>query len=243
MQQALRELVPRILRRKSFERTSIKDVREEAEDRLGLDRGGLDQHREFLKRIVTDYVSDRSSADASTAGGPPSKRQRMDLAEASVAGWREMWETRLFTDAVVTCQGQSFQVHRAILGSRSPVLAAMFGQEGLREGAERQVDIKDSEPEVVEAMLRYIYIGEVCESIDCTRLLPLADSYEVQGLLDVCAESILEDLSPETVAASLRALRMHRHREIISLAYERLLTNVQHDKDLLRAVAEQVCGP
>merc|ERR1719189_1914625 len=104
--QVLRELVPRILRSKSFERTSIKDVREEAEDRLGLQRGGLDNHREALKRIITDYVSDRSDIGSPSSGGGPSKRQRVDLAEASLAGWREMWESRRFTDAVITCQGQ-----------------------------------------------------------------------------------------------------------------------------------------
>jgi len=240
MQKVLRELVPRILRSKSFERTSIKDVREEAEDRLGLQRGGLDQHRDVLKLIITDYVSDRQ--DVGSPSGPPTKRQRVDLAEASLAGWREMWESRRFTDAIITCQGQRFEVHRVVLGSRSPVLAAMFGQEGMREGSERHIEVRDSEPEMVEAMLRYMYIGEVRESMDCTQLLRLADEYEVQGLLEVCAEAILEDLSAETVANSAFALRMHRHREVIADAYDRLVDNVQHDKELLRAALES-CRP
>mmetsp|Transcript_9709 Transcript_9709/g.27665 ORF Transcript_9709/g.27665 Transcript_9709/m.27665 type:complete len:167 (-) Transcript_9709:8-508(-) len=160
--------------------------------------------------------------------------------ESCVAGWRDMWESRRFTDAVVRCQGQCFQVHRAVLGARSPVMEAMFAQEGLREGSERAIDIADTEPDVVEAMLRYMYIGEVTEAIDCASLLSLADQYEVDGLVEVCAHALVQDLSAETVASALCALRALRHREVIATAYERLLANVQHDKELLRALAETV---
>jgi len=246
MQEVLAELIPRILRCKSYECTSIKDVREEAEDRLGLLRGGLDDHREALTRIIKDYVYEHGETlsdfrgPGSSPSGRPHKRRRVDLTEASLAGWQDMWQNRRFTDAVVRCQGQSFAVHRAVLGSRSPVLAAMFAQEGLREGAERQLAISDAEPQLVEAMLRYMYIGEVTEDTDCSQLLRLADQYEVEGLIEVCCTAMLQDLSPETVAGSLCCLRKHRHREAVKAAYERLLLNVQHDKELLRALAEHV---
>jgi len=235
----LRELVPRILRGKALERTSAKDVREEAEDRLGLVRGALDKHREALNRIISEWVEDHILEGKEEAPGAR-KRRRADLEEASLAGWRELWESRRFPDAVVHCGGRSFEVHRAVLGARSPVLNAMFSQEGLREGSERSVAIEDAEPDSVEAMLRYMYVGEVPEDCEHAALLHLADKYEVEGLAEICAEALAQGLAAETVVASLCALRTHRGRKPIAAAYERLLSSIQNDRELLRAVADAV---
>lgn len=240
MQARLRELVPRILRGKPLERTSARDVREEAEDRLGLARGGLDRHRDSLNRIISDWVEEHVT-DRKDEASCTRKRRRADLAESSLAGWRDLWESRRFPDAEVHCGGITFDVHRAVLGARSPVLDAMFRQEGLREGSERRVIIEDAPPEVVEALLRYMYVGEVAENSEHASLLRLADKYEVEGLTEICVEALLQCISTETVVSSLCALRTHRARGHVAAAYERLLASIQSDRELLRAVADAVC--
>mmetsp|Transcript_4210 Transcript_4210/g.11625 ORF Transcript_4210/g.11625 Transcript_4210/m.11625 type:complete len:232 (-) Transcript_4210:88-783(-) len=220
MQAKLEELVPRILRGKALDRTSSKDVREEAEDRLGLARGDLDGHREALTHIISGWVKQHFHSGKEE---PPSarKRQRADLAQASLSGWRELWESRRFPDAVVRCGGRAFEVHRAVLGARSPVMNAIFSQEGLREACERRLNIEDAQPEAVEAMLRYMYLGEVTEDCDYAALLRLADQYEVEGLPEICAQALLQSISTETVVTSLCALRTHRGCRPVADAYER----------------------
>lgn len=119
----------------------------------------------------------------------------------------------------------------------------MFSQEGLREGSERRVAIEDAEPETVEALLRYMYIGEVPESCECASLLRLADQYEVEGLPELCAEALVQGACAETVVPALCALRTHRGRGPVAAAYERLLASIQNDRELLWAVAEAVREP
>lgn len=223
-----------------MERTSPKDVREEAEDRLGLPRGSLDELREELNQIVFNWV-DKHFQEATPSSAR--KRKRADLEEASLAGWRDLWEHRRFPDAVVHCRDSSFEVHRAVLGTRSPVFNRMFGQEGLREGCERRLTIDDAEPETVEAMLRYMYVGEVEEDCQFTDLLALADRYEVDGLVKICADAILQTVSSDTVVGSLCALRTHLCSDVVQEAYEKLLLSIQNDRQLLREVAAAVRGP
>lgn len=51
-----------------------------------------------------------------------------------------------------------FQAHKAILGARSEVFAAMFGHE-MEENKSNRVEITDVHHEVMREMLKFIYTG------------------------------------------------------------------------------------
>src|SRR5699024_5020388 len=67
------------------------------------------------------------------------------------------------------------KAHKLILASCSPVFAAMF-EHDLEESKQNRVVISDIKPEVVEAMIRYIYAGKI-DSIElyAMELLEAAD--------------------------------------------------------------------
>lgn len=60
-----------------------------------------------------------------------------------------------------TLDGLSFPVHKLILSLRSPVFAAMFNHRDLKENQKKQVEIDDISGEVMEALLKYIYSGDI----------------------------------------------------------------------------------
>ncbi len=69
---------------------------------------------------------------------------------------------------LVASGGQSFRAHRALLCSRSPVLAAMFSHRELLESRTGKIRMDDMGPEVVEGMLRFLYTDSVTDvSVSC----------------------------------------------------------------------------
>lgn len=62
---------------------------------------------------------------------------------------------------VTTVDKRKFPVHRNILGSRSTVFAVMFGNKQFKENQKGLVEIDDVSGEVMEALLKYIYSGDI----------------------------------------------------------------------------------
>ncbi len=65
-----------------------------------------------------------------------------------------------FSDVEVVCNTEVFKCHQFMLAARSPVLRAMF-QSPMTEAASRRLEIKDLLPDIVDAMLLFIYTGNV----------------------------------------------------------------------------------
>merc|ERR1711879_657598 len=101
-----------------------------------------------------------------------------------------LWDTRAHGDATITCEGQTFTVHRGILSAASPVFAACFRND-MVEGISANIEIRDSQAEAVEAMLRYIYTSNI-DSSTAPAVLLLAHRYQIETLVGRCAEVLLE---------------------------------------------------
>ena len=93
-----------------------------------------------------------------------------------------------FADTFLVSGGRRFPAHRCILAARSPVFRAMYDSNAAwRETSKTEsvVDVgADTEPEIVEAMLEFIYTGK-CSSIAqyATELLAAADKYQLVSFL------------------------------------------------------------
>lgn len=107
------------------------------------------------------------------------------------------------TDLVLCAQEREFRVHRNILSARSPVFAAMF-KHNMQESALMRVDIKDINAENLQELLRYIYTDRVdnLETLAQT-LMAAAEKYQLPGLKAVCERSLVETITPESVATLL----------------------------------------
>ncbi|GBO17702.1 Speckle-type POZ protein [Araneus ventricosus] len=107
-------------------------------------------------------------------------------------------------DVHLKCGSASIPAHKAILGARSPVFAAMFANP-MRESEENEVDIADISVFVLRAMVYYMYAAVIGKlSVSSTLgLLVAADKYQVGRLKRICCDSLKENVSVENVSMLL----------------------------------------
>lgn len=76
-----------------------------------------------------------------------------------------------------------FQVHRLIFGLQSPVFQAMISNKNFVEGQTGMIKIRDIELPVLEALIRWMYTGEVQNpDVVVDELCKVADAYQIDDL-------------------------------------------------------------
>ncbi|DAZ95885.1 TPA: hypothetical protein N0F65_009087 [Lagenidium giganteum] len=119
-----------------------------------------------------------------------------------------------------------FHAHRFMLAASSEPFRAMLTGH-MREASEREVDIHDLDPEIVEKMLLYIYTGEVTLSVgDVLRTLLAAEMYELGGLRATCITFVLHN-----------ANHVLRGDQIVELPEKVLVEIIEQDELQMREVA------
>ena len=99
-----------------------------------------------------------------------------------------------FSDVKIICGDKVFDCHRIFLSSRSSVFRAMF-QHGMTEAQTRKIEIKELEPEVVQAMLKYIYTGNMnFSTMKPEEMLAAAQMYDLGLLKDYYEEKLCKSL-------------------------------------------------
>mmetsp|Transcript_34328 Transcript_34328/g.69381 ORF Transcript_34328/g.69381 Transcript_34328/m.69381 type:complete len:330 (-) Transcript_34328:145-1134(-) len=138
------------------------------------------------------------------------KRKREETSHAAL-----MWQDLDFTDLSICAEdgGTELPCHRAVLAVCSPVFKRMLRSE-MREGAERRLVLRNASLATLRCLLEYLYTNSLPEAAlsdlqSLRELLQLADQYEIKVLLNRCASSLVEIMSPANirdVLASLKAL-------------------------------------
>ena len=106
---------------------------------------------------------------------------------------------KALSDVVFLISGSEFPAHKVILASASPVFDRMFSHE-MRENIMNQVEVTETDPDVFNEMLRYIYTGNVEDLSDVAfDLYELANKYDIRGLRVRCEQCLLHTLSVENV--------------------------------------------
>ncbi|RAL65998.1 hypothetical protein DID88_005659 [Monilinia fructigena] len=72
---------------------------------------------------------------------------------------RDLYKTGKYADMKICCEEWVFNVHRAVVCMRSPVIAAAMDNDHWEEASKSEYHIGDDEPPVVDAMIRYLYHG------------------------------------------------------------------------------------
>eukprot|EP00747_Dinoflagellata_sp_TGD_P093912 gnl/TRDRNA2_/TRDRNA2_165915_c0_seq3.p3 gnl/TRDRNA2_/TRDRNA2_165915_c0~~gnl/TRDRNA2_/TRDRNA2_165915_c0_seq3.p3 ORF type:complete len:144 (+),score=20.52 gnl/TRDRNA2_/TRDRNA2_165915_c0_seq3:69-500(+) len=113
--------------------TTVGAVRREMEQKLGFLEGALDAHKAKIVAKLQELIPPAMEFAKQRAD---KKRKRSDLlqqrkSELLNATYNdlELWSSRQFPDATLSCEGSCLEVHRAVLAARSPVFKAMFQQE------------------------------------------------------------------------------------------------------------------
>ena len=114
----------------------------------------------------------------------------------------------VFTDVILVSGEREFKAHRVVLASQSPFFKARFEQRWKRQ--DDKVDMSDVDPSVLEAMISFMYTGEVADISDISHdLLSAAEEYRLSGLKEICERSLLKKLSTENAVKYLKLATTH----------------------------------
>ncbi|KAF8720540.1 hypothetical protein HU200_023794 [Digitaria exilis] len=112
--------------------------------------------------------------------------------------------------------GETFAAHRAVLAARSPVFAVeLFGAMMSESDAGGVVRIDDMEPQVFQALLRFVYTDSVPEmttkeeGVMYQHLLVAADRYDMERLKLICEDKLCRYVDVGTAAIILTLAEQH----------------------------------
>jgi hypothetical protein len=149
-----------------------------------------------------------------------------------------LWQERRFTDCEVVCNGEAMPCHRCVLAMASPVFDRMLDS-GMKEAEQHRIVVSDSEPSVVKAMLDFAYTGVLAEETgDIDAILRLADYYQIEKLVALCADRAVESVNHSNVVAVVRAFRSLRHRPDMKQRWSRLMERLRSDDKLLEVAMD-----
>ena len=148
-----------------------------------------------------------------------------------------------FSDVVIHCNGTIFPCHQIILATRSSVFRAMLSAEML-EAQTKRIDIKDSRPEIVGEMLRFIYTGDIPDerlSEMATDLLRVADMYQLDFLRKMCEANLCSTLKVENSIELLVLGDMYHAPQLKKRALDLVAMNIKKivDTDVYKDLFRQ----
>ena len=165
------------------------------------------------------------------------KRGRNDSQLASQL--KRLKTDRHFTDAVVSCGEDKFSVHKAVLSLASPVFHRAFTG-SMQEARTGNFEINTHPRDAVEAMLHFIYTGELTEQIGLAgafpSLLDLAVQYELDDLVTLSASVMVMKISTGNVKEWAYALKLHQGHAQVRTAFSKVVDQIQIDENLLMAL-------
>ncbi|XP_069702649.1 kelch-like protein 10 [Periplaneta americana] len=163
--------------------------------------------------------------------------------------WNELRVHQQLCDGVVhSNDGKTFCVHRPILSASSPYFKALFTNSlkgGKPETKEVNVDIPGH---ILELILDYAYTGR-CNITphNVEQLLPIADQYEVLGVVRQCCQYLFEELRPDNCLGIFKFARHYfccdleeRGRRYIRHNFKQILQQSSEFKDLSAEELESI---
>jgi len=128
-----------------------------------------------------------------------------ELARNFMANHRSMSDLDMFSDFMIVCKEKQFKCHRNVLASMSMIFNTMITNNCFLESTEKVVEIVDSSPDVVEAMLFFMTNGIIPHDIDAKAfdLITLANKYDLPDLKKACERSLVNNMTVENVIETL----------------------------------------
>jgi len=111
-----------------------------------------------------------------------------------------MLDEAIHADLTIITADGSLRAHKAVLSSSSPVFRSMF-HHNLKEKESSTIHVEDMSLESCTALISFLY-GTIKQQDFWKHRLALlgaANKYDIDGLKDICEESLLEDLNSRNV--------------------------------------------
>ena len=139
----------------------------------------------------------------------------------------QLFSNKMFADVKITCGDKTFQCHKSILASRSPVFNAMFVF-SMTENDTGCVRIENMLPEVLDKLLNYIYTG-IATSLDtlAKEVLAAAHLYQVEKLKQLCEEKLSSNIDVENCIDLLVLSDLHQASILKDKSLKSLSRNIE----------------
>jgi hypothetical protein len=152
-----------------------------------------------------------------------------------------LFKRRRFTDFVITCEGQEFPCHRAILAEASSFFeAAVSGSTA--EAKSGRLEIHGAEAEDVSTMLSFMYTGSLSredkpkDASNHLKIASLGNRYGFDKMVAACTPVLLQKLSVDTVSPIARVLKVGADNPVLKPCFNAFLDAVRSDPALLEAL-------
>jgi len=113
----------------------------------------------------------------------------------------KIFESQIYTDFRVICNGKSFSCHKAFLTVQSSVFKAMM-ENNMTEAKEGNVELKNCTETVAESFVKFFYTGQVDEEIlreNAASFLDLGEMYDLAGLKAVSEQAMIANLDKDNM--------------------------------------------
>jgi speckle-type POZ protein len=131
----------------------------------------------------------------------------------------KLFEDKKLTDVNIVCNDETFNCHKAILAARSEVFSSMFEMSGSTKNKTGEVKVEDIDAKTMKTLLDYIYQNKFPKpDADMMDLLFAADKYYLAELVSHCQETILKNITDETVLDIAVSSRQLTSQEVFEAA-------------------------
>ena len=119
---------------------------------------------------------------------------------------RRLRSSSEYADMTITCRGEMFKCHKAIVAERVPFFKAAI-KNGWKESVDATVDLSDDDPVAIKMMIDFLYTydaPDIYETYDqfegdlvraARTLYGVVDKYDVPGLVKMVGEAIKVDFA------------------------------------------------
>ncbi|KAM4747387.1 kelch repeat and BTB domain-containing protein 8-like [Rhinophrynus dorsalis] len=135
-------------------------------------------------------------------------------------GLRELYLNEELCDTTIVTEGKQFFCHRVLLASISPYFRAMFCCP-MKESSLGEVQLLDISTSVMEAVLHFVYTGEVSINLNTVHdLFTVSSRLQIIPLLDRCSSYLLKEIGDETCFWIYRMAHSHNCRSLLDAAVQ-----------------------
>ncbi|XP_014232826.1 speckle-type POZ protein-like A [Trichogramma pretiosum] len=138
---------------------------------------------------------------------------------------------------LLTKSGREIPAHKILLAVASPVFMATFSRESSMSESSQVIDLSDVGEEVAVEMLRFVYTGEVDDSVarDISKTAELFEAghrYAIEGLKNKCERMLSSNLSSDNVLETLRLADAYKANDLKMRAIDFVKHSINNSEDL-----------
>lgn len=142
---------------------------------------------------------------------------------------KDSWTHDNFSDVHIKCGGQTFYCHRMILAKRSQYFSSML-ESGMLESEIRIIDLDYMDVEILKAILKFIYGGEISNlGENAVDLMKAAGMFIIEDLKSICEKYLVSNyMKLDNVIDVVVMAETHNADELKKAAMEMIVANNDH---------------